>query len=324
MKSFFTDILPSLIYGVIRSSKFWILMVFFSYIAWFTIDENINVEILSDLPVSLFFLLCSMTFLSFIIRFLRWHILLVLAGHRLPLLWHFNCYLSGLAFTATPGKAGETIRSFFLVSRGVPHADSLGLFICDRFCDLVSLALWCLIFLLVQSLISVVVALSGVLVLIAPIVIVRSRLTGYFFDYCAAKSNRRLMRKLLDLLKRMSEALHFYFNPLRFIWCSGVGMISWSLIGLELKLVLTHYGSGISFVDSMGVTSIGLIAGAASFVPAGLGVNEFVQSRVLEMLSVESDIGHVAIAITRISSLWLAMVVGGVALCLVNWRYKSD
>jgi hypothetical protein len=58
--------------------------------------------------------------LAYALRFARWTWLLRRAGYRVGDGRGFVAYLSGLAFTATPGKVGELLRIRYVAPRGVP------------------------------------------------------------------------------------------------------------------------------------------------------------------------------------------------------------
>ena len=62
---------------------------------------------------------------NFGLRFVRWQIYLRRLGHELPRRYSAGVYLAGFAFTTTPAKAGEAVRSIYLKGQGVGYGDSL-------------------------------------------------------------------------------------------------------------------------------------------------------------------------------------------------------
>lgn len=74
---------------------------------------NTRKQIFAQLPQLWQPLLVMMTMVlgSFILRFARWQWLLHRMGHHPPAGYGFLAYLSGFAFTATPGKVGELCAS---------------------------------------------------------------------------------------------------------------------------------------------------------------------------------------------------------------------
>jgi hypothetical protein len=63
--------------------------------------------------------LVSASFVLYLLRYARWHWLLRRAGCQTPVGRGFLAYLSGFAFTATPGKVGELLRIRYLMPLGV-------------------------------------------------------------------------------------------------------------------------------------------------------------------------------------------------------------
>ena len=93
-------------------------------------------KLLSLLPT-----LLGLSFLSYLVRYLRWYWLLSRAGNKTNLLSGFLAYLAGFAFTATPGKLGELLRIRYLAPQGVPPWRVLAAFVYERAFDLMAVLL---------------------------------------------------------------------------------------------------------------------------------------------------------------------------------------
>src|ERR1700685_4349408 len=63
----------------------------------------------------------ALSCVNYFLRFLRWQKYLAKLGHALPAFRHLLWYVSGFAFTVSPGKAGEAIRAFYLREHGVAY-----------------------------------------------------------------------------------------------------------------------------------------------------------------------------------------------------------
>src|SRR3984885_14171639 len=86
-------------------------------------------------------LVLSLSILNYLVRFQRWQMFLNRLGHRLPLMQHLLCYLSGFAFTVSPAKAGEAVRSVYLREHGVSYSESVAALFVERLQDLLAMAL---------------------------------------------------------------------------------------------------------------------------------------------------------------------------------------
>lgn len=82
----------------------------------------------------------ALSSVNFLLRFLRWHLFLRAAGAFVPLRYSAWIFLSGLAFTITPGKAGEAVKSVFCRDFGVPYGTTLAIVWLERLFDLLAVA----------------------------------------------------------------------------------------------------------------------------------------------------------------------------------------
>ena len=83
----------------------------------------------SHVDLQVWILVLGLSLLNYLLRFYRWHWYLAHLGHTLPPLRHLTYYMAGFAFTTTPGKMGEAIRSIYLAPHRVSYADSLAAFL---------------------------------------------------------------------------------------------------------------------------------------------------------------------------------------------------
>ncbi|GAC1635007.1 MAG: hypothetical protein NVS9B10_31150 [Nevskia sp.] len=82
-----------------------------------------------------------LSLLNYGLRCQRWTLYLVRLGHALPGPQLLLCYLGGFAFTVSPAKAGEAVRSLYLRDHGVSYADSIAALFVERLLDLLAMAL---------------------------------------------------------------------------------------------------------------------------------------------------------------------------------------
>ena len=92
----------------------------------------------SALPGLLWAQVVVLSLLSYLLRFARWHHLIVALEHKVPILRNLEIYLAAFVLILTPGKAGETIRSVYLHTYGVSYPRSIGAFVSERLLNLVA------------------------------------------------------------------------------------------------------------------------------------------------------------------------------------------
>ncbi len=294
--------------------KRWIAIFLFCYLGWFYSDQRLSVTVLKDISLFVCLQVILLMIMSFSLRFLRWNVLASALGYRVSNLHNFFIYCSGFAFTATPGKTGELVRSIFLKDVGMTYVDSLALFMFDRYCDLFSLSCIALVFMFSQNIINVTWFSILLFLLVAPYIIlntsfIESRLS---FIWERWKDAHRLkhVEKLLASLTRL-------FSVREFILGIIFGAIAWSLVGLVFYIVLCALGGNLDYFSALGASSVSLVAGALSFVPGGLGVTEYVQSSLLIDLGESEEIVLNSTFIGRIMTLWFAILFGSSCLLIV-------
>src|SRR5262249_8091997 len=76
--------------------------------------------------------------LNYVLRVVRWRTYLRRLGYDMPLRFAGLTFISGFAYTLSPGKVGEMTRARYYVPLGIPIRDTAGAFFCERFLDIVA------------------------------------------------------------------------------------------------------------------------------------------------------------------------------------------
>ncbi|MQG72190.1 MAG: flippase-like domain-containing protein, partial [SAR202 cluster bacterium] len=98
-----------------------------------TLDE------IGDLPVRYLFAGLGLASANYLLRFLRWAYYLEVLKIDAPAGVSALVFLSGLAMSITPGKAGELVKCYLLNSRtGVPVSRSAPVVVMERLTDVIS------------------------------------------------------------------------------------------------------------------------------------------------------------------------------------------
>ncbi|MGI9308449.1 MAG: lysylphosphatidylglycerol synthase transmembrane domain-containing protein, partial [Gammaproteobacteria bacterium] len=83
----------------------------------------------------------ALSSLNIVVRFLRWHMYISALGHRVPWFKNLQYFIAGFAFTSTPAKAGEAVRSIYLKRHDVRYSESLAALFVERLTDLLAVVL---------------------------------------------------------------------------------------------------------------------------------------------------------------------------------------
>jgi len=268
-------------------------------------------------------IILGLSLFNYSLRFIRWDYYLRELKYRVPVMANLSAYLAGFAFTTTPGKVGEAVRSFYLKPHDVGYVHSLAALFVERLVDLIAM-------ILVASLAAYAfedMRWVVVVVLIAAVAIVplmhsqalHRRLDSLRFGFRSQRL-RDLGGHLVSMLQTSSSLLRsgpLYYGLL-------LGLIAWAAEGYALYVVLDRLGADADIWYATGVYGIGILAGAVSFVPGGLGSTELAMGSLLILGGVETSMAVAAVIICRLATLWFAVLIGLVVVLKLEFLSNHD
>jgi uncharacterized protein (TIRG00374 family) len=255
----------------------------------------------------------GLSLINYLLRFLRWQMYLRRLGCNVPVLYNLCVYLAGFAFTATPGKVGEAVRSLYLTRHKVTYVNSLSAFFVERFVDVIAMIMLASLAAFAFDGMGWLVIVTSVLIVILLPMIHSARVKA-LLDSMRKGLNSEKLRTLgahmLELLE--SSAVLLRAGPLY----AGLvlGLLAWAAEGYALYVVLDYLGVEMAVLLAAGIYGVSILAGAVSFMPGGLGGTEIAMGLLLGLSGVEPAIVVSAVLVCRIATLWFAVVVGLVVL----------
>lgn len=271
-----------------------------------------SVDAIRSVNAEVWMVVLSLSIINYLLRFWRWSLAIkYLIEVRISALEHFLCYVAGFAFTATPGKVGEAIRTLFLERRGVPKSVSLSAFVFERVLDLLAIAILATLVLIgFPSFVPAVV--GGAVLLFFVVLMLRPRIYGWLGE--------RFKKAEYISAKNSLTKLFGYRSGTRGL---VIGLLSWALEGLGLYFVLTAMGSNVTPFLAVGVYGVSVLAGALSFIPGGIGGTEAVMVGILVACGVPFSVAVAGTLVCRIATLWFAVAIGLLALPAVLMRRRG-
>ena len=258
-------------------------------------------------------IILGLSLINYGLRFVRWEYYLRELKYRVPLVANINAYLAGFAFTTTPGKIGEAVRSFYLKPLNVGYLHSLSALFVERLVDLIAM-------ILVASLAAFAfedmrwIVAATLLGAVALVPLLQSKLLYQWLD--RFRQSLRSIR-LQNIGSHLLSMLHTSAQLLK----SGplylglfLGLIAWGAEGYALFVVLDRLGADIGVLLATGIYGISILAGAVSFIPGGLGSTELAMGSMLMLSGVETPVAVAAVIICRIATLWFAVAIGMVVV----------
>jgi uncharacterized protein (TIRG00374 family) len=277
-------------------------------------------HVFSELPKLLSVLptLYILSFLSYIVRYLRWHWLLSRAGNRTNVTSGYLAYLSGFAFTATPGKVGELLRMRYLVPQGVPPYRVLAAFIYERAFDLIAVLV--ISALAINNKVVFFFALGFVVACLAFIGVVA--LNPAWLKKASAFFRFHRLQKLARICMTLRDGLsgcRIWATPLDIIVSIILGLLAWGLTSFSFVWLLSHLGISIPPLSALAIYPLAMLAGAASLLPGGIGSTEVTIVVLLSFYGVPLGMATLAAVGIRLASLWFAVLCGFIALATLEY-----
>lgn len=266
----------------------------------------------------------GLALLNYGLRFVRWQLYLERSAVEVAPALSGQVFLAGFAFSITPGKIGELVKSYLLrhLARA-PVARTAPIVVTERITDLIALLILGLIGALVYG-VARSTAITGAVVVAGGLV---------------ALSSPGLARAAIDLatrpgfLRRFRARLHLFHSglaelvrPRPLAVGTAIAALAWLAECVGFALIANGF-PGVEVPMGLAITiyATTTVVGALSFLPGGLLVTEAAMTLLLVQASAGLDEpGAVAATfLTRLATLWFAVVLGLGALMFLRRRYRG-
>jgi uncharacterized membrane protein YbhN (UPF0104 family) len=261
---------------------------------------------------------------NYVLRFGKWQYYLARLGIRgIPVLDSFLVFLSGFVLTITPGKVGEVFKSAVLAkTHGVPVERTATIVIADRLTDVIGIVLLILIGGATFPA-GLPWALAGIVAIaIGLFFILWQPPARWLCDHLERRGGR--LGGVVPKIRQSLDALRILARPSALPLPTLLSLCGWGAEGTALWLLLHGFQQAVPLPLAVIVYASATLAGALIPLPGGLGVVEGIMRQGL------TGWGHVAdgpatasMILTRLCTLWWAVLVGFVALFLLRLRFPQ-
>jgi uncharacterized protein (TIRG00374 family) len=247
--------------------------------------------------------------LNIVVRFVRWQGYLSTLGYNVPTIRSLRYFIAGFAFTITPAKAGEAVRSLYLKKDGVGYTNSLAALFVERLTDLLAVILLALAAAYSFADYRWLVWIAGGMTL-AILPVIHSELVRTLLSKLSARlgENRlgHALGKLVNLINSSASLLRS--GPL--YGGMVLSLIAAFSVCYMMHVALNFLGVGISMPLAAGIYATGILVGALSFLPGGIGSAEAVMIGLLVLAGVDLPSATAATLICRAAALWYSIALG--------------
>jgi len=247
---------------------------------------------------------------GYLVRFGRWHWYLRHLGETVPWQDNLKAFFASFALTATPGKAGESVKAYFLKrSSNVDPARSLAGLFAERFTDMFSVVLVICVglFSLPQGRWIVIVIggmqVAGIALLQRPRWVRR----GVLLPLARWPKARQWVRPVDDMLTDTSALL----RPRVLLGGILLGGLPWIGEGIAMYVLFDALGAeAIALHEAILIHAAATLFGAVTFLPGGLGGHEAASATLSLLYGATQVQAVVATVLIRLLTLWFAVGLG--------------
>ena len=293
-------------------NKKWLLLavltvgVFVALVGYGDFDGTID-EI-GNLPISYLLAGLGLALSNYLLRFLRWAFYLKVLKIEAPVDISALVFLSGLAMSITPGKAGELVKCYLLNSKTqVPVSRSAPVVVMERLTDVISV---------------IILGLTGFVLLPVPAIVVLAvalvvSVIGLMFAlsrHALRLTGLPILSKWSELLRDSQEGFKELAAPRVMVVGVAIGAVAWFAEGLALWVILRGIGSEIDLVRALPIYAAATLVGAVTALPGGLVGTEGSMLAFLQQSGVTRAGASAGTVLIRLVTLWFAVLVGLLAL----------
>lgn len=262
-----------------------------------------------------------LSLVNYLLRIWRWRIYLQRFGHKLPLRFAALTFVSGFAYTLSPGKLGEMVRARYYGPLQIPLSQVAAAFFCERFLDLVAMvALAALLFGSDSGYANQIAGGgAGALVILIAVALLP-------WSQIAARLNSKHGQpgKVAAALARIANTLacsRVLLSPGMLAAGFALGLGAWSLEGVGLAVLSSMFQPPhLDLTGAIAVYAVAVLIGGLSFLPGGLGSTEAVMTALLTAHHYSVSEALLITLTCRLVTLWLGVAVGWVAVLVLRQR----
>jgi uncharacterized membrane protein YbhN (UPF0104 family) len=287
-------------------------LLYFGLASWSDLGQV--AEVMRAFPPRTGLAVGGLVLLGLGLRALRWHYYTRVLELEVPAAPSLLAFLAGFAFTATPGKVGEVVKSFLLRRRfGARLAQTAGTLVVERVTDL--LAVLVLAGAGLERGIGAgsgwVLGMSALALAAALAFLLSARLQG-----AIVRGLGRLpgLGRLALGLPALLESSRLLLTPVRLAVGLALATAAWSCEALALHAILEALGAGVSRAGAFFAFAASSLLGVLSMLPGGLGGFEATMVLILGELAVPASTAVAATLLFRLGTLWLVSLLGLVVL----------
>jgi len=252
----------------------------------------------------------------------RWQLYLKMQDVRVPVASSAVVFGAGLSLSITPAKLGELVKSYLLREmHDIPAPRTAPIVVAERVSDLIALLCLAVVGVAAFGVDPTFVIAAGVLIAIGLVLLAWPRPTRALIDLATRPAKlRRLREPLHESLGHLSSLC----RPGPLALATLIAIPAWGCECVGFALICDAFpGAHVQLPLAMVIYAGTTIAGALSFLPGGLGVTEGAMTLALVRWNLDRATAVAATLLTRLATLWFAVLLGIGFLTLARRRIRA-
>lgn len=259
--------------------------------------------------------------LGYFVRSFRFVFMLRYMGIKIPIFKNIIIYFTGYAFSLTPGKVGEAVRSKYLKDEfQVSVVKSIPTVLAERYYDVVAVLSIIFVTIGLTETKSLLTYLCAVLLILVYIAVKKNITTKILSLLNRIKKLEWIQHKIIESVDTIEKLL----QPKIFLQCSILTLVSWSVEAIGAYFVFKSFHLNIGMLKGVLTYVSTSLAGAATMLPGGVGGTE---ASLLGFLSIQGfsyndSLG--AVLLIRFFALWYVIIIGIVFTCIYKLNLRKS
>jgi uncharacterized protein (TIRG00374 family) len=296
---------------LIKNKITWIIfatVIFYVIFIVFSDVQKIS-EYFLEIRLEYLALIIALVFLSHIVKSFRQKEWLHVLGERISTRQNFVIYMAGLSLINTPGGVGTFIKSYYLKEKSqIPVEKSIPVIFWERYHDLLagtSIILASLV--LYFSLISMSLIIISSIILIGVYLLMRKWAFPVILYQKLSKS-RFISKNFPEFGPTKSFSILANSKNMTKGWLYSI--FGWMVDSVAVYVVFLALNVDLGYLLTSQIYFTSLGYGALSLLPGGIGVHESMQDFLLIRQGLELHVASSLVVLSRLSTIWLATVLG--------------
>lgn len=291
-----------------------VLVSVISLYAGFLILSDLNqiIEKINTLKFDYLLIILLLAPCSWLMLFLRWHILLKNSNINLPFKENIKINLAGYALSVTPGKVGELIKAYFMKTNfGIPQKNTLPLVVMEQFYTLLGLVCVGLFGVWYFDFGFYILGITISILIFILAIIFSSTL---FQKIVKISSKIPFLSKYTKEISQSYEIIRQSTKKPIFFKATSLSVLFWFIESILVYFVILSFGISFELLKITSMYTASIILGAISFLPLGIGVVEGSLAGFFILQKIDVPIALILVITIRIFTRWYAVSVGIIAL----------